>query len=537
MLRLLLLLALSSGCLLLAACDTPPDDDDDDSTECTDADGDGFCEDADCDDEDPDRNPDTAEVCDGIDNNCDEADVFPGEDVDADGDTSIACLDCDDADAANTPGAPELCDGQDNNCDDAVGPEEADADADGALACNDCDDNDPDRSPSAAELCRNGIDDDCDGDADCDDGTCAFDAACRPEVCDNGVDDNVDGATDCDDGDCQGALVCLSSFSVLVVDELGTVGDHCSLAIDSLGSPHLSYEDSTSSPELKYAVRTAGVWASETVDDGVFAGTSSSIQIAAGDVPLIAYHVFGEAWLATHDGAWTTQLASPIGGDDVSLGLDANGDLHLLHQNSGGLLYNQRVAGTWSSHDNVHGTVTGPATYGEIRLDGTAPHVGFMDTNFFRARYGWIGASDDWEFEDASSADVNGGVSMALDSSGQPHLVFSTLLTDELRYVQRTGVAAWTRTTVETGLGSFTEVSMALDANDHPHIAWSATTGAGTGRVRYTHFDGTSWSTEDVDEVGSMGGTPCLRLNAAGEPRFGYHDADTGALKYAEWAP
>ncbi len=42
------------------------------------------------------------------------------------------------------------------------------------------------------EICDNGVDDDCDGDIDCDDSDCQT----APEICDNGIDDNCDGNID-----------------------------------------------------------------------------------------------------------------------------------------------------------------------------------------------------------------------------------------------------------------------------------------------------------------------------------------------------
>ena len=60
----------------------------------------------------------------------------------------------------------ELCNGLDDDCDNEVPANEADADADGFMLCDDdCDDGDADVFPGADEVC-NGIDDDCDGDVD-----------------------------------------------------------------------------------------------------------------------------------------------------------------------------------------------------------------------------------------------------------------------------------------------------------------------------------------------------------------------------------
>ncbi len=87
---------------------------------CTDADGDGYDDDAcggtDCDDTDPLISPAATEVaCDHVDNDCD-GDLHD-EEVDDDGDGFDECDDdCDDADDTVYPGAAEVaCDGVDND--------------------------------------------------------------------------------------------------------------------------------------------------------------------------------------------------------------------------------------------------------------------------------------------------------------------------------------------------------------------------------------------------------------------------------------
>ena len=194
-----------------------------------DADDDGFKGD-DCDDANDTIFPGAAEVCDGIDNDCD-GDV--DEDVkapwyrDADGDgwgdpgaLRLSCSapeghvdngdDCDDADVRFHPGAAETdCeDPADYNCDGSAGF--ADVDQDGAAACRDCDDGDPARAPDALEVC-DGADNDCDGDVDVDpiDGDAYFldydgdgfgGAAYEVRACTNpNADFFVENADDCDD--------------------------------------------------------------------------------------------------------------------------------------------------------------------------------------------------------------------------------------------------------------------------------------------------------------------------------------------------
>ena len=185
----------------------------------TDSDGDGYTTEVDCDDAHAVTNPDAAEICDGMDNDCDGvtdegvSNVWYGDaDDDAYGDatdTVTACdapegyvadaTDCDDDDAARHPGATEICDPDDVDEDCSGAADDADPgvdpasqtvwtrDADGDTYAPDdgetlrrceqpdgfvtrlgyCNDADPAISPVAQEICDPlDTDEDCDGQAD-----------------------------------------------------------------------------------------------------------------------------------------------------------------------------------------------------------------------------------------------------------------------------------------------------------------------------------------------------------------------------------
>ena len=161
----------------------------------------------DCDDDDPEINPEALEVCNDIDDNCNGASdegllstFFLDDDGDGHGDpenTLSACAqpdgyidnrdDCDDTNASISPDAIEVCDFIDNNCD---GREDEgvnitlyeDGDGDGygdpdrnlawcggisgyTTSPGDCNDGDPTINPDADEVC-DGDDNDCDGEID-----------------------------------------------------------------------------------------------------------------------------------------------------------------------------------------------------------------------------------------------------------------------------------------------------------------------------------------------------------------------------------
>ena len=217
-LPLMLLSVMLSGCYE-QTMGFPPDDDDGTSV---DFDEDGFPADVDCNDENAAVYPGATEVCNAIDDDCDQTIDEETEcyDDDFDGQTEQQG-DCDDNDPNIYTGAPELCDGVDNDCDtdgavdeDGACGESADEDSDGYTAAIDCDDADPFVHPGMTEIC-DGADEDCDGHID--NGTECFDddgdgysedASPTGDCDDNNAATNPGASEICDsqDNDCNGLV-------------------------------------------------------------------------------------------------------------------------------------------------------------------------------------------------------------------------------------------------------------------------------------------------------------------------------------------
>jgi MYXO-CTERM domain-containing protein len=140
-----------------------------------DIDGDGFISPFDCDDENPDIYPGAEDIpgdgvdanCDGDDGDGDDGDGDDGDGDDGDGDDGDDTGDIEEPSTGSDTGAPWV--DEDTGVD--TDPYE-DADRDGFTDAEDCDDSDAEINPDAKEVCSDGIDNDCDGDADSNDSDC-----------------------------------------------------------------------------------------------------------------------------------------------------------------------------------------------------------------------------------------------------------------------------------------------------------------------------------------------------------------------------
>ena len=124
-----------------------------------DMDQDGFSDNYDCDDNNPDVNPIQMEIpYNGLDDDCNSATL--DDDLDQDG--FALTQDCDDDNSNINPNQSEIpYNGLDDDCNSTTLDD--DLDQDGFDLAQDCDDDNSEINPDAIEIPNNGIDEDCDG--------------------------------------------------------------------------------------------------------------------------------------------------------------------------------------------------------------------------------------------------------------------------------------------------------------------------------------------------------------------------------------
>lgn len=124
-----------------------------------------------------------------------------------------------------------------SDCSDGV-----DEDVDGVADCEDID-----CTEVCLEVCDDDLDNDADGLIDCADEECVDLAVCIESVCDDELDNDGDGQTDCDDADCAADPVCIPEDDC--ADDIDNDGDgltdcddeECNL--DPVCNPELSCDD------------------------------------------------------------------------------------------------------------------------------------------------------------------------------------------------------------------------------------------------------------------------------------------------------
>lgn len=365
----------------------------------------------------------------------------------------------------------------------------------------------------------------------------------------------------------------------------GGAGAYCSLAIDPVGRPAISYYDAARL-DLKYAYRDAGGnWVKETVDSLGDVGQYTSLAFSRG-LPCISYYdaTNNDLKCARWNGsAWYLEAVDGIGwvGQHTSLGCDnagrpyisyydaTNEDLKIARWDDLTARWEMGVVdaagdvgrcsslgfdGDWnpaiSYHDATLGdlkyaawsgsgweiaTVDGGAWVGEhssLAFDGASrPRISYFDAVSRDVKFAWWDGACWTAAVVDRSARVIHGTSLDLNGSGAAVMAYCDAAGDALRVAGGAG-GDWNVEVVAAYPWAGRYSSLAFDASNRAAVSYYDPR---QGDLNLARWMDDRWEVETVDSNADTGRYTCLAFDGSGYPTIAYYEVSRGNLEYARW--
>ncbi|WP_321423208.1 chitobiase/beta-hexosaminidase C-terminal domain-containing protein [uncultured Methanobacterium sp.] len=271
-----------------------------------------------------------------------------------------------------------------------------------------------------------------------------------------------------------------------------------SLALDSLGNPHLAYEDVFGGAipySLRYAYRDGTGW-HISVLSGNYSGNIRGDMISAinlllyQDQPRICYlngTSYNVEYMYLNGTTWVREDAAIHGGPCISMVLDADGNPKLSfysispQSQFGSLRYAERgVNGTWTTTIVDH-SAPYVGMSNSLALDSEGiPHIAYTWDNSsefivdVKLKYAyWDGV--EWVTEDKSISDLNtGACKLIIDASNTPLVIYQDATSSHLEYAYKQG-SNWVPITIDTVNKANKLISLALNPSGVPYVSYSTT--------------------------------------------------------------
>ncbi len=194
------------------------------------------------------------------------------------------------------------------------------------------------------------------------------------------------------------------------------------------------------------------------------------------------------------------------------------------------------ASGTWNSTQ-----IDTNIEYNSVAIDSSGnPHIAYYQkensaTDYPDLKYAYKDSTG-WHIETLLSHISGSGrwVSLALDSSGKPHIAYYQSTPDRLWYAYKDSTG-WHHFAIANNT-DVSHINLLL-YNDLPRISYYENTDE---RIKYMYYNGTNWFSEYATGVVN-GHYNSLALNSNGQPRISYYEFNTstytGILKYVKRSP
>jgi hypothetical protein len=325
------------------------------------------------------------------------------------------------------------------------------------------------------------------------------------------------------------------------------VGHSPSLAIDSAGNFHLGYID-TSRNVLLYAYRGKQEQHWDKMDLDTSVGYSATLALDSRGKPHFAYQGFYENGLhyAVWDGSmWHKQVIDPLSvAFFMSMQIDKADHPKISYykrmnpDSSFALQLKYAYFDGTSWYRETVDPREGTGKFNTLALDGEGnPHIVYSNIVSYDLEYAhwdgtqWVHATPDTR---RASGGILGASGLAIDGNGNVCFIYVEFAHHQLKFTYRNG-NAWESEVIQqlsAKSDQIDRISMKFDHQNHLHIAYID---YARNELKYGLRTEHGWQLESVDPGTDSVVTPSLALDPKDVPHIAYFDETAGAVKVAHW--
>jgi hypothetical protein len=319
------------------------------------------------------------------------------------------------------------------------------------------------------------------------------------------------------------------------IDGSTNVASFNSIAVDSMGYVHVSYQDMTNL-DLKYSTNSGGQWTATTIDGLGATGFYSSIAVdSKGFVHISYYDSTNEdlKYASNSGGSWINRTIDGAGahvGEYSAIGVDSNGKAHIAYYDNTNqaIKYATNAGGSWV---NMTVDATTNDGYSSIHLavdKNNKVHIDYFDVEGSKIKYA-NNVAGNWINETVVAGDTTKFTSIAIDSSSRPYIAYRDGVSGYLKVATNDG-SGWSFLTIDTSTLITWYVSLAIDSNDKLHIAYYDDN---SNDLRYASNASGSWLYDVVDYFSDVGFFNSIAVDSNDKAFIAYIDATHNRLKVA----